>query len=75
MPTRHGGKEAKKACTSSRRNFFLKTAFPAASAAWATKMRLAMSSPTVVISPMDGLLAMPIIVGLWHTDAGSGGSR
>ncbi len=58
MPTRHGGKEAKKAWTSSRRNFFLKTSFPAASAAWTTKMRLAMSNPTVVISPMDGLFAM-----------------
>ena len=30
----------------------------AASAPWATKMRLAMSNPTVVISPMDGLFAM-----------------
>jgi IS66 C-terminal element len=44
--------------TSSRRNFFVKTVFPAASAPWATKMGLAMSNPTGVISPMDGLFAM-----------------
>ena len=67
-----GGEEAKKACTSSRRNFFLNRV-PRRVCGVGHENALGNVSPTVVISPVIPPRYAQIIVGLWHTDAGSGG--
>src|SRR5271166_6292139 len=54
MPTRQGGKAAKKASTSGRCSLRRSTALPEASVPCAWKTRLAMSRPIVVTSMADG---------------------